>query len=82
MTTSAHVTSNPCPIFPSTRIGRQTFFIAGTMVLLGLILGVFVNHWFLLLALFPAIGMMITAATGFCPMSWLLARMPWNQSAA
>jgi hypothetical protein len=73
---------HPCPLFPSTRIGRQTFLIAGTMVLLGLALGVWVNPWFLLLALLPGIGMLVTATTSFCPMSWLLTRMPWNQSSA
>ncbi|MCC7204396.1 MAG: DUF2892 domain-containing protein [Phycisphaeraceae bacterium] len=67
-------------IFPSNRVGRQTFFVASAMVLLGLGLGVYVNKWWLLLALMPGIGMMVTALSGFCPMSWMLARMPWNGS--
>ncbi|MCC7406784.1 MAG: DUF2892 domain-containing protein [Phycisphaeraceae bacterium] len=67
-------------IFPSNRVGRQTFFVASVMVLLGLGLGVYVNTWWLLLALMPGIGMMVTALSGFCPMSWMLARMPWNGS--
>lgn len=74
--------AGPCPIFRSTRIGRQTFFIAGSLVLVGLALGVWVDPWFLLLAMLPGIGMMITALTSFCPMSWLLARMPWNRAGA
>lgn len=74
--------ASPCPIFPSARIGRQTFFVAGTFVLAGLALGVWVNTWFLLLAMLPGIGMLFTATTSFCPMSWLLARMPWNHPSA
>lgn len=71
--------SSASPIFPSSRIGRQTFLVAGALVLAGLALGIWVNAWFLLAAMMPGIGMLLTAATGFCPMSWLLARMPWNR---
>jgi len=67
-------------LFPSNRVGRQTFFVASVMVLAGLGFGVFVNEWWLILALLPGIGMMVTALSGFCPMSWILTRMPWNCS--
>jgi len=72
------MTESAVTVIPSNRVGRQTCFVASVMVLLGLGLGVYVNRWWLLLALMPGIGMMITALSGFCPMSWILARMPWN----
>lgn len=60
---------------------RQVRFTAGTLVLTGIILGMFVSGTWLLLSLFVAAGMMFSAATDTCGMAMLLAHMPWNKQA-
>ena len=62
-------------------VDRQVQLIAGAMVLTGVILGAFVNHWFLLLAGFFGAGLTFAGATGTCGLALLLLRMPWNRLA-
>jgi len=61
-------------------IMRQVQIGAGSMMLIGLLLGVFVSPWFLLLSAFVGGGLVFAGATGFCGMAKLLALMPWNRA--
>lgn len=60
---------------------RQVQIAAGSLVVLGTVLGVLVSPWFLLLAGFVGAGLAFAGITGFCGMARLLAAMPWNRSA-
>jgi rhodanese-related sulfurtransferase len=62
-------------------IERQTRIAAGALVLTGVILGVTVNSWFLLLSGFVGCGLIFAGLTDWCGMGLLLARMPWNNRA-
>lgn len=63
-------------------VDRQVQLIAGSMVLAGVILGAFVNPWFLALAGFFGAGLTFAGATGTCGLALVLMRMPWNRPAA
>lgn len=60
-------------------IMRQVLLTAGLLVLIGFMLGWFVNELYFLLAGFVGAGLTFAGATGWCGMSFLLARMPWNK---
>ncbi len=62
-------------------VDRQVQLIAGTMVLAGVVLGAFVNTWFLVLAGFFGAGLTFAGATGTCGLALVLMRMPWNWTA-
>lgn len=66
---------------PPISLARQTMIGAGLMVLLWLALGVFVSPWFLLMVAFVGVMLNVAGWTGFCPMTRLLARLPWNRPA-
>jgi sulfur dioxygenase len=61
-------------------VDRQVQVIAGSMVLTGVLLGAFVNPWFLLLAGFFGAGLTFAGLSGYCGMAMLLFKMPWNRS--
>src|SRR5262249_20310665 len=63
-------------------VDRQVQLIAGSVVLLGVGLGVLVHPWFLGLAAFIGAGLTFAGATGTCGMALLLLRMPGNRGAA
>jgi hypothetical protein len=63
-------------------VDRQVQLIAGGMVLAGVVLGAFVNPWFLALAAFFGAGLAFAGATGTCGLALVLMRMPWNRPAA
>lgn len=48
-------------------IGRAVMALAGTMILISLILAVQVSQWWLLLAAFVGLNLLQTSFTGFCP---------------
>ena len=58
---------------------RQVQIGAGLMVLTGVVLGVAVSPWFLLLSGFVGAGLMTAGITGFCGLARGLKRMPWNR---
>jgi rhodanese-related sulfurtransferase len=60
---------------------RQVRIAAGSLVLLGVLLGWFVNHLFFGLSGFVGAGLIFAGITDFCGMGLLLARMPWNNRA-
>jgi hypothetical protein len=59
---------------------RQSLGIGAVLVLLGVALGYFTHPYFFILALLPAFGLMLTSLVGWCPMVYILERMPWNKA--
>jgi hypothetical protein len=49
--------------------------LAGSMVLLSLVLYAFVSQWALLLAAFVALNLVQSAFTGFCPAEMIFTRL-------
>ena len=66
----------PLPLMRQVQIG------AGSLVLLGVLLGTFVAPGFYGLAAFVGAGLVVAGVTGFCGMANILAVMPWNKRAA
>jgi len=58
---------------------RQVRIAAGSLVLLGTILGVTVSPWALLVPGFVGAGLVFAGVTDTCGMAMLLTKMPWNQ---
>jgi hypothetical protein len=56
--------------------------VAGSVVLLGTLLGVTLSPWLLLIPAFVGAGLTFAGATGFCGMALLLQRAPWNRVTA
>jgi rhodanese-related sulfurtransferase len=63
-------------------IQRQVMIAAGSLVLLGVLLGQFVASEFYALPAFVGAGLTFAGATGWCGMAKLLAFMPWNRPSA
>ncbi len=61
-------------------IMRQVQIVAGSLVVLGIILAVLVSPWFMALSAFVGAGLILAGITGFCGMANLLAVMPWNRA--
>lgn len=62
-------------------IMRQVQIAAGSLVLVGVVLGYLASPLFYLLSGFVGAGLTVAGVTGFCGMARLLAAMPWNQRA-
>lgn len=60
---------------------RQVRIVAGFLVVLGAILGYFVNINCVWLSAFIGAGLMYAGLTDTCGMAMVLAKMPWNQRA-
>ncbi len=60
---------------------RQVQITAGSLVVGGILLGLFVDQWFLGLSLFVGSGLIFAGVSGWCGMAKLLAVMPWNRVA-
>lgn len=65
--------SQPLPLM------RQVQIAAGSLALLGVILGYAVNSAFFLLSGFVGAGLILAGVTGFCGMARVLNIMPWNR---
>lgn len=64
-------------------IMRQVQIAAGSLVLLGVLLGAFVAQGFFALSGLVGAGLLLAGVSGFCGiMARLLAAMPWNRRAA
>jgi rhodanese-related sulfurtransferase len=61
---------------------RQVQIAAGSLVLLGIVLGALVAPGFYALSAFVGAGLLFAGLSGFCGMARLLAVMPWNRRAA
>ncbi|WP_010584850.1 rhodanese-like domain-containing protein [Schlesneria paludicola] len=58
---------------------RQVRIAAGSLVLIGVILGWTVHPYFIGVSGFVGAGLVFAGITDTCGMGMLLARMPWNQ---
>lgn len=58
---------------------RQVQITAGSLALIGSLLGFFVSSWFFLLSGFIGTGLLFAGLTDSCGMAMLLAKMPWNR---
>ena len=58
---------------------RQIQIVAGSLVLVGTVLGVLVSPAFLLLTGFVGAGLVFSGITNTCAMGMLLAKLPYNQ---
>jgi hypothetical protein len=58
---------------------RQVRLIAGSLVLIGIVLGLTVSPICLVVAALPGAGLIFAGLTDLCPMAIVLLRMPWNQ---
>jgi rhodanese-related sulfurtransferase len=61
---------------------RQVQIAAGSMVVLGVLLGAFVTPGFYLLSGFVGAGLVFAGVTGTCGLARVLRMMPWNRRAA
>jgi len=59
-------------------IMRQVQIVAGSLIILGVLLTMFVSRSFIILPLFVGCGLLFAGLTGWCGMAMLLAYMPWN----
>ena len=58
---------------------RQVRIAAGSLVLVGALLGYFVHPYWIGLSAFVGAGLLFSGVTDTCGMGMILARMPWNQ---
>jgi rhodanese-related sulfurtransferase len=58
---------------------RQVQIVAGSLVLTGTLLGVFVAPGFLFLSGFVGAGLMFAGISNTCMMAELLGKLPYNQ---
>lgn len=63
-------------------IDRIVLAFAGTVVLVGLLLGVLVNSWWFLLTAFVGLNLLQSAFTGFCPLARILKSLGMKPGAA
>ena len=57
---------------------RQVRIAAGSLVVVGVLLGLLVSPWFLGLSGFVGAGLAFAGITDTCAMAMMLAAMPWN----
>lgn len=60
-------------------MNRQVMIAAGSLVLIGVLLGYFVSSYWYLLAGFVGAGLLFAGVSGICTMTKILAKMPWNK---
>ena len=60
-------------------IMRQVQTVAGSLVLFGVLAGWLLSPWFYLIDVAVSVGLLAAGLTGFCGMTRLLAKMPWNR---
>jgi len=58
---------------------RQVRITAGLMIVVGALLGFFVNPLWHILPAFIGAGLTLAGLTNTCAMGMLIAKMPWNQ---
>ena len=60
-------------------IERQIRIIAGSLVVIGLVLSFVSSPWWAVLSGFVGCGLVFAGVTNFCGMGILLSKMPWNR---
>ncbi|MFF8747750.1 rhodanese-like domain-containing protein [Streptomyces californicus] len=69
----------PGPTRATWGMERQVRFTAGTVILLGLLLGVLIHPAFQILSAGIAVGLVFSALTNTCGMAAILAKLPHNR---
>lgn len=59
---------------------RQVRIAAGTLILMGVLLGWIIHPAFIGLSAFVGAGLVFSGITDSCAMGTMLAKMPWNQA--
>lgn len=57
---------------------RQSFILASLFIFSGLVLSHVVHPYFIALTILVGGGLLFSGVVGWCPLSLLLERMPWN----
>ncbi|MER6094741.1 rhodanese-like domain-containing protein [Streptomyces sp. NPDC001728] len=70
------------PAKPVWAMDRQVRLVAGSLVLLGLVLGVLIHPAFQLLSAGVAGGLVFSALTNTCGMALMLGKLPYNRGSA
>lgn len=60
-------------------IERQIQLVVGVGVLTGVLLGVFINPWFLVIPGFFGAGLTFAGLSGTCALGIMLGKAPWNK---
>jgi len=63
-------------------VQNAVFRLAGSLVLLGLVLGLTVSPWFFIIVGFVGLNMFQTSFTGFCPAEQIFTKMGVGNSKA
>ena len=58
---------------------QQVHLAAAILVLIPTLLALFVDMRFVWITVFPGIGLLVSGLTGFCGMTHMLEKMPWNR---
>lgn len=58
---------------------RQVQIVAGSLVVLGVLLGLAFSPWFIVLSAFVGAGLAFAGLTGTCAMASILGRLPFNR---
>jgi len=64
----------------SVSIERQVRIVAGSLVLIGALLGMLVHPAFIALSAFVGAGLVFSGITNSCAMAMILMKMPWNKN--
>ena len=75
----AGLAANRAACGPRLPIMRQVQIVAGSLVAIGIVLGIAVSPWFLAIPGFVGCGLVFAGVSGWCGMARLLAQMPWNR---
>lgn len=67
---------------PIVTVDGQVRFVVGILILASLSLGLLVNPAWLALTAFVGFALVAAGFIGICPMEFLVAKCPWNQSHA
>jgi len=63
-------------------LDRQMRIFAGLLIFAGSLLALVVNPAFVWVPLFMGCGLMFAGISGLCPMSNVIAKMPWNRASS
>lgn len=61
-------------------LDQQMRTVAGSLIFLGALLALTVHPAFVWIPLFMGCGLVVSGLTGLCPMTGVLANMPWNRA--
>lgn len=61
-------------------IMRQVQMTAGSLVVIGTLLGATISQWFLIIPAFVGTGLVFAGLSGTCGMAAMLSVMPWNRA--